>query len=485
MTLRLGNYESVIGLEVHAELATAAKIFCGCSAAFGAAPNRHTCPVCLGMPGMLPVLNRRVVEFAVRAGLATHCRIAPVSRWARKNYFYPDLCKGYQISQYELPICEAGWIDVPTENGTKRVRLTRIHMEEDTGKNIHDARSNASLVDFNRSGVPLLEIVSEPDMTHPAEAGAYLRTLRSILQYLQICDGNMEEGSFRCDANVSVRPRGATTLGTKVEIKNMNSFRAVERAIDYELERQIELIQDGGRVVQETRLYDPDRDETRSMRSKEEAHDYRYFPDPDLPPLVIPDSFVDEVRRTLPELPDARRRRFVEDLGLPEYDAEVLTARRDVADYFEAVVAAHRNAKAASNWVMGDVLRLVREHKLDDALVIERWPVAAADLGALIALIDDGTISGKIAKTVFEEMLATGAAPATIVERRGLVQVSDEGAIAAAIDQVLGANAAKVAEYRGGKEKLFGFFVGQVMKATGGKANPALVNVLLRAKLEG
>jgi aspartyl-tRNA(Asn)/glutamyl-tRNA(Gln) amidotransferase subunit B len=485
MTLRLGNYESVIGLEVHAELATAAKIFCGCSAAFGAAPNRHTCPVCLGMPGMLPVLNRRVVEFAVRAGLATHCRIAPVSRWARKNYFYPDLCKGYQISQYELPICEAGWIDVPTENGTKRVRLTRIHMEEDTGKNIHDARSNASLVDFNRSGVPLLEIVSEPDMTHPAEAGAYLRTLRSILQYLQICDGNMEEGSFRCDANVSVRPRGATTLGTKVEIKNMNSFRAVERAIAYELERQVRVLEDGGTLIQETRLWDPDREETRSMRSKESAHDYRYFPDPDLPPLVLPDSFVDEVRRTLPELPDARRRRFVEDLGLPEYDAEVLTARRDVADYFEAVVAAHRNAKAASNWVMGDVLRLVREHKLDDALVIERWPVAAADLGALIALIDDGTISGKIAKTVFEEMLATGAAPATIVERRGLVQVSDEGAIAAAIDQVLGANAAKVAEYRGGKEKLFGFFVGQVMKATGGKANPALVNVLLRAKLEG
>ncbi|MEB2284868.1 MAG: Asp-tRNA(Asn)/Glu-tRNA(Gln) amidotransferase subunit GatB [Myxococcales bacterium] len=483
--MRLGNYESVIGLEVHAELATAAKIFCGCSAAFGAAPNRHTCPVCLGMPGMLPVLNRRVVEFAVRAGLATHCRIAPVSRWARKNYFYPDLCKGYQISQYELPICEAGWIDVPTENGTKRVRLTRIHMEEDTGKNIHDARSNASLVDFNRSGVPLLEIVSEPDMTHPAEAGAYLRTLRSILQYLQICDGNMEEGSFRCDANVSVRPRGATTLGTKVEIKNMNSFRAVERAIAYELERQVRVLEDGGTLIQETRLWDPDREETRSMRSKESAHDYRYFPDPDLPPLVLPDSFVDEVRRTLPELPDARRRRFVEDLGLPEYDAEVLTARRDVADYFEAVVAAHRNAKAASNWVMGDVLRLVREHKLDDALVIERWPVAAADLGALIALIDDGTISGKIAKTVFEEMLATGAAPATIVERRGLVQVSDEGAIAAAIDQVLGANAAKVAEYRGGKEKLFGFFVGQVMKATGGKANPALVNVLLRAKLEG
>ncbi|MCC6766303.1 MAG: Asp-tRNA(Asn)/Glu-tRNA(Gln) amidotransferase subunit GatB [Deltaproteobacteria bacterium] len=485
MSLRLGNYESVIGLEVHAELLTASKIFCGCSAAFGAPPNRHTCPVCLGMPGMLPVLNRRVVEFAVRAGLATHCRIAPVSRWARKNYFYPDLCKGYQISQYELPICEAGWIDVPLEDGTKRVRLTRIHMEEDTGKNIHDAHGSASLVDFNRSGVPLLEIVSEPDMTWPAEAGAYLRTLRSILQYLQICDGNMEEGSFRCDANCSVRPRNTMALGTKIEIKNMNSFRAVERAIAYELERQVRVLEEGGTLVQETRLWDPDREETRAMRSKESAHDYRYFPDPDLPPLVVSASFVEDVRRSLPELPDARRARFVSVLGLPEYDAEVLTARRDVADYFEAVVTAHPNAKAASNWVMGDILRLVREQKLDDAPVIERWPVTAAHLGALIALIDGGTISGKIAKTVFEEMLACGDAPAAIVERTGLVQVSDEGPIVAAIDQVLAANGAKVEEYRGGKDKLFGFFVGQVMKATGGKANPGLVNALLKKKLAG
>ncbi|MCC6848163.1 MAG: Asp-tRNA(Asn)/Glu-tRNA(Gln) amidotransferase subunit GatB [Deltaproteobacteria bacterium] len=485
MSLRLGAYESVIGLEVHAELLTASKIFCGCSAAFGAPPNQHTCSVCLGMPGMLPVLNRRVVEFAVRAGLATHCRIAPVSRWARKNYFYPDLCKGYQISQYELPICEAGWIDVPLEGGAKRVRLTRIHMEEDTGKNIHDAHGGGSLVDFNRSGVPLLEIVSEPDLTWPAEAGAYLRTLRSILQYLQICDGNMEEGSFRCDANCSVRPRGATALGTKVEIKNMNSFRAVERAIAYELERQVRVLEEGGTLVQETRLWDPDREETRPMRSKESAHDYRYFPDPDLPPLALPASFVEDVRRTLPELPDARRARFVSALGLPDYDAEVLTARRDLADYFEAVVAAHPNAKAASNWVMGDILRLVREQRLDDAPTITRWPVTAAHLGALIALIDGGTISGKIAKTVFEDMLGSGDAPAEIVERRGLVQVSDEGPIVAAIDRVLAANATKVEEYRGGKDKLFGFFVGQVMKATGGKANPGLVNDLLKRKLAG
>ena len=482
-TLRLGNYESVIGLEVHAEMLTASKIFCGCSASFGAPPNQHTCPVCIGMPGMLPVLNRRVVEFAVRAGLATHCTIAPVSRWARKNYFYPDLCKGYQISQYELPICEAGYVDITVDGVAKRVRLTRIHMEEDTGKNIHDGHGSGSLIDFNRSGVPLLEIVSEPDMTWPAEAGAYLRTLRSIIQYLQICDGNMEEGSFRCDANVSVRPKGTTPLGTKVEIKNMNSFRAVERAIAYELERHVRVLEDGGTLVQETRLWDPDREETRTMRSKESAHDYRYFPDPDLPPLVLSDDFVEAIRDTLPALPEERRRRLVTAHGLPEYDAEVLTARRDVADYFDAVVAAHPNAKAASNWIMGDILRLVREQKLDSTPVIERWPVSAVALAELIALIDGGTISGKIAKTVFEEMVESGDQPGAIVDRRGLTQVSDEGPIVAAIDQVLAANTAKVEEYRSGKDKLFGFFVGQVMKATGGKANPGLVNKLLLEKL--
>jgi len=481
----LGPYEAVIGLEVHAELLTQSKIFCGCSAKFGAPPNHHTCPVCLGMPGVLPVLNRRVVEYAVRAGLATHCRIAPHSRWARKNYFYPDLAKGYQISQYELPICEAGHVDITVDGTAKRVRLTRIHMEEDTGKNIHDAHGDSSLVDFNRSGVPLLEIVSEPDMSSPAEAGAYLRALRTLVQYLGICDGNMEEGSFRCDANVSVRLRGASVLGVKAEVKNMNSFRAVEKAIAYELRRHVRVLEEGGTLVQETRLWDADREETRTMRSKESAHDYRYFPDPDLPPLVVDDAFVAEVRRTLPELPDARRARFVEALGLPPYDAEVLTARRDVADFFEAVVAAHGNAKAASNWVMGDVLRLIRERKLDDALTITDWPVAAAHLGALIALIDQGAISGKIAKTVFDEMVATGAAPGEIVAAKGLQQVSDEGPIVAAIDAVIAANAAKVADFRAGKDKLLGFFVGQVMKATGGKANPQLVNRLLAEKLKG
>jgi aspartyl-tRNA(Asn)/glutamyl-tRNA(Gln) amidotransferase subunit B len=484
--LDLGPYEGVIGLEVHAELLTASKIFCGCSAAFGAPPNRNTCPVCLGMPGVLPVLNRRVVELAVLAGLATHCRIARRSRWARKNYFYPDLPKGYQISQYELPICEGGRLDVPLAGGTvKGVRLTRIHMEEDTGKNIHDAHGDASLVDFNRSGVPLLEIVSEPDLATPEEAGAYLRTLRTLVRYLEICDGNMEEGSFRCDANVSVRPRGAAALGVKVEIKNMNSFRAVERALAYELRRQARALAEGEALVQETRLWDAEREETRAMRSKELAHDYRYFPDPDLPPLVVSDELIEAARRRLPELPDARRARLVRDHALPPYDAEVLTARRDVADYFEAVVRAHPNAKAASNWVMGEILRLVRERKLDDALVITDWPVAPARLGALLALVDDGTISGKIAKTVFEEMVASGAAPDAIVAARGLTQVSDEGAILAAVERVLAAHADKVAEYRAGKEKLLGFFVGQVMKATGGKANPALVNRLLGERLSG
>ncbi|MEO8602192.1 MAG: Asp-tRNA(Asn)/Glu-tRNA(Gln) amidotransferase subunit GatB [bacterium] len=477
------DYEAVIGLEVHAELQTQSKIFCGCSAKFGAAPNENTCPLCLGMPGVLPVLNRRVVEFAIKAGLATHCEIAPLSRWARKNYFYPDLPKGYQISQYELPICLAGRIDIVVDGQPKTVRLTRIHMEEDTGKNIHDQHGNASLVDYNRCGVPLLEIVSEPDIRSAAEASAYLRKLRAILQYLEVSDGNMEEGSFRCDANISVRPRGQAEFGTRAEVKNMNSFRAVENAIEHEIERQIDLVSHGERVIQETRLWDPDREETRSMRSKESAHDYRYFPDPDLLPLLVSREWVDEVRAALPELPDARRQRFVTEYGLPPYDAEVLTARKDVADYFETAVRAHPNAKTLSNWVMGDVLRLVRERKLDDALVIREWPVLPSALAGMVKLIDDDTISGKIAKTVFEQMVTTGKAADAIVAEQGLSQVTDSGAIDAAIAAALAANAAKVAEYRAGKDKLFGFFVGQVMKATDGKANPAKVNDILKAKL--
>ncbi len=477
------SYEAVIGLEVHAELLTESKVFCGCSAAFGAPANENTCPVCLALPGALPVLNRRAVEFAIRAGLALGCAVQPRSRWARKNYFYPDLPKGYQISQYELPICLGGAVDIETEAGRKRVALTRIHMEEDTGKNIHDAHGDSSLVDYNRCGVPLLEIVSEPEMNSPAEAGAYLRKLRAILQFLQICDGNMEEGSFRCDANVSIRPRGSTELGTKVEIKNMNSFRAVERAVEHEIARQTEVLEDGGSLVQETRLWDPDRSETRSMRSKESAHDYRYFPEPDLLPLSVDDAWVERVRAELPELPDERRQRFESELGLSAYDAEVLTMRRDLADYFESAVAVHANAKAVGNWVMGDVLRVVNERKLDAHLVIEAWPVAAEALAELVRLIDDGTISGKIAKQVFTAMVDSGKGAAEIVREEGLEQISDDGPVVAAVEAVLARDADKVAEFRAGKEKMFGYFVGQVMKATQGKANPQRVNEILREKL--
>jgi aspartyl-tRNA(Asn)/glutamyl-tRNA(Gln) amidotransferase subunit B len=477
------DYEAVIGLEVHAELLTESKVFCGCSAKFGAPPNQNTCPVCLAMPGALPVLNRRAVEFALRAGLAAHCTIAHQSRWARKNYFYPDLPKGYQISQYELPICLGGVINIETDAGPKAVHLTRIHMEEDTGKNIHDAHGDASLVDFNRCGVPLLEIVSEPDLRSAAEAGAYLRKLRALLQYLEICDGNMEEGSFRCDANVSIRRPGTTEFGTKVEIKNMNSFRNVERAIDHEVARQAAVLDEGGRLVQETRLWDPDREVTRSMRSKEFAHDYRYFPEPDLLPLIVGDEWIEAVRRALPELPDARRQRFIAEYGLPLYDADVLTMRKDVADYYEEAARRHPNPKALSNWVMGDLLRIIKERKLDTMLVIHDWPVAPERLAALVELIDAGEISGKIAKAVFEEMVNTGKTPVDIVAEQGLTQISDDAPIVAAIDRVLAANQAKVDEYRSGKEKLFGFFVGQVMKDTQGKANPQKLNELLKAKL--
>jgi aspartyl-tRNA(Asn)/glutamyl-tRNA(Gln) amidotransferase subunit B len=362
------TYETVIGLEIHAHLLTESKIFCGCSTRFGGEPNANACPVCMGFPGVLPVLNQKVVEFAVRAGLATQCEIARASRWARKNYFYPDLPKGYQISQYELPLCRNGTIEIEASGSRKKIRLTRIHMEEDAGKNIHDLPGDFSLVDLNRAGVPLLEIVSEPDLRSAEEATAYLKNLRAILQYLEICDGNMEEGSFRCDANISVRPAGARELGTKVEIKNMNSFKAVEKALASEIERQIETLSEGGRLVQETRLWDAEREETRSMRSKEYAHDYRYFPEPDLLPLSIDENWIEEIRAALPELPDARKARFISEYGLPLYDAELLTARRDVADYFEAAVEIHSNPKAISNWMMGDLFRVIKERKLDDAL---------------------------------------------------------------------------------------------------------------------
>ena len=481
----MSTMETVIGLEVHAELLTSSKIFCRCSAAFGGPPNTNVCPVCLGMPGVLPVLNREAVELALRMAVAVGCTVHPRSRFARKNYFYPDLPKGYQISMYELPLCTGGHLDVLVDGQAKRVGLTRIHMEEDTGKNIHDAHGDASLVDFNRSGVPLLEIVSEPDMRSVAEAGAYLRTLRSILQYLEICDGNMEEGSFRCDANVSVRPAGTTALGTKVEIKNMNSFRAVEKAIAYEIERQSDALARGERLVQETRLWDAEREETRSMRSKEHAHDYRYFPEPDLLPLVVERAWVDEIRATLPELPAARRERFVRDHQLSPYDADVLTQRKDVADYFEAGVAAGAAPKEMANWVMTELLRVVRDEKLDRALVIRNWPVTAAQLAGLAKLVDAGTINRNTAKGLIPRLRGTDRDPAELVAAEGLAQVSDRGALDAAVEDVIARHPAQVAEFHAGKERVLGFLVGQVMKATGGKANPQVVGELLRKALAG
>ena len=478
------TYEPVIGLEVHAQLLTQSKIFCGCSTQFGGEPNQNTCPVCAGLPGVLPVLNKRVVEFAIKAGLATHCAIANSSILARKNYFYPDLPKGYQISQYELPICTAGYIDIEIDGTLKRIRLTRIHMEEDAGKTIHDARGAASLVDLNRAGVPLLEIVSEPDMRSPQEAGAYLRTLRQILQYLSICDGNMEEGSFRCDANVSVRPQGSEALGTKIEIKNLNSFKAVEKAIGFEIERQSDTLSEGGKLVQETRLWDEHREQTRSMRSKESAHDYRYFPDPDLLPIIIDESWITEIRAGLPELPNARKARFAAGYGLTPYDAELLSSRRDVADYFETALAVHPNPKALGNWIIGDLFRVLKERRLDEHLYITNWPVSPQYLAQMVQLIDEDKISGKIGKTVFEALLGSSLSPHEIISEKNLEQVSDDASIAATVEQVIAANMKQVAQYQSGNEKVFGFLVGQVMKATQGKAKPQKVNETLRRRLE-
>jgi len=474
------EFEPVIGLEVHAQLKTGTKIFCGCSTEFGAPPNTHVCPVCLGMPGVLPVLNRKVVEFTMRTALAVDCTITRESRFARKNYFYPDLPKGYQISQYELPIAKGGYIDIDVGDQTRRIGITRIHMEEDAGKLVHDPHRPYSRVDLNRAGVPLMEIVSEPDLRSPEEAGAYLRQLRSIVRYLDVSDGNMEEGSFRCDANVSIRPRGQEAFGTRAEIKNLNSFKAVEKALEYEISRQIDMVEFGEAVVQETRLWDPDKGKTHSMRGKEEAHDYRYFPDPDLLPLVIDDAWIDRVRQSLPELPGAKKERFIREYALPPYDAEVLTGSRALADYFEACVRMFPKPKPVSNWIMGSLLRLLNA----DGISIAASPVSADHLAQLLQLIDQGTISGKIAKTVFDDMAQTGRAPEAIVREKGLVQVSDTGAIEAAVDTVLAAHPEETAAYKTGKTKLMGFFVGQVMKETRGKANPKRVNDVLRERLK-
>jgi len=474
------EYETVIGLEVHAQLLTASKIFCGCSATFGAEPNTHSCPVCTGMPGSLPVLNRKAVEFAIKLALATDSHVASFSLFARKNYFYPDLPKGYQISQYELPLSTEGYLEIPVaEGGMKRVGITRIHMEEDAGKLFHDEAKPFSYVDFNRTGVPLLEIVSEPDLSTPEQAADYLRQLRTILQYLEICDGNMEEGSFRCDANVSIRPAGAEKLGTRTEVKNMNSFRHVERALTYEIERQKKVLEGGREVIQETRLWDPAKGVTEAMRGKEEAHDYRYFPDPDLVPLTISLQWVEEIRKGLPELPLQRKGRFVKEYRIPEYDAGVITASKALADYYEECVRLFPEPKQVSNWIMGDLLRLLKEGEKE----AESSPLSPKQLAAMLGLIKDGTISGKIAKTIFEEMYKTGKGAKEIVEEQGLVQITDEAAVAQAVAEVLQDHPKEIEEYKNGKAKLFGFFVGQVMKATQGKANPQLVNEILKKKL--
>jgi aspartyl-tRNA(Asn)/glutamyl-tRNA(Gln) amidotransferase subunit B len=474
------EFESVIGLEVHAQLKTETKIFCRCSTKFGAPPNTHTCPVCLGMPGVLPVLNKKVVEYTLRMAMATHCEILHESRFARKNYFYPDLPKGYQISQYELPIAQHGFIDIEVNGNTHRIGITRIHMEEDAGKLGHDPDRPISMIDFNRTGIPLIEIVSEPDIRSPEAAGAYLRQLRSIVRYLGICDGNLEEGSFRCDANVSIRPEGEKTFGTRTELKNLNSFRHVEKALQFEINRQREIILDGGEVTQETRLWDPDKNVTTAMRSKEEAHDYRYFPDPDLLPLVVDNDWIEAVRKSLPELPDEKKKRFIAQYGLPAYDAGILTSDRDLAQYFEKCLESFNQPKSVSNWIMGSLLGLLNA----EGKSIEQSPISAPDLARLLRLINDGTISGKIAKSVFDEMARSGKPPRQIIEEKGLVQISDSNAIEEIISKVLSGNPAEVEAFRNGKTKLMGFFVGQVMKETRGKANPAMVNEILKKMLD-
>jgi len=477
------TFEPVIGLEIHAQLLTATKIFCGCSAAFGASPNTHVCPVCLGLPGALPVLNRRAVDFAIRAALAFGCTVHETSIFARKNYFYPDLPKGYQISQYDRPLATGGHVDIATKAGSRRVGLTRIHLEEDAGKSLHEGfpdSARKSYIDLNRSGVPLIEIVTEPDLRSAADAATFFSSLRATLVWLGVNDGNMEEGSLRCDANVSVRPVGQEQLGTKAEVKNLNSFRFLQKALEYEIDRQIDVLSSGGRVIQETRLFDSATGATESMRSKEEAHDYRYFPEPDLPPVVVDAARLDEVRRSMPELPDARRKRFEEQYALSAYDATQLTESRALADYFEKTVRAGANAKLAGNWIMGELARAMNERGTG----IDAAPIPAEQLASLVALVEKGTISGSIAKGVFEKMLASGRSAGDIVATEGLTQISDEGEILNLIAQVVSANADAVAQYRAGKTATFGFLVGQVMKATGGKANPKRVNELLRRALE-
>ncbi|QHW33131.1 Asp-tRNA(Asn)/Glu-tRNA(Gln) amidotransferase subunit GatB [Paenibacillus rhizovicinus] len=473
------KYETVVGLEVHVELHTKSKIFCGCSTSFGAPPNSHTCPVCLGHPGVLPVLNRQAIEYAMKAAMALNCQIADISKFDRKNYFYPDSPKAYQISQFDKPVGEHGWIDIEVNGQTKRIGITRLHLEEDAGKLTHIDGGFGSLVDFNRVGTPLIEIVSEPDIRTPEEAKAYLEKLKAIMLYCDVSDVKMEEGSLRCDANISIRPYGQEQFGTRAELKNMNSFRGVQRGLEYEEMRQADVLDSGGKVVQETRRWDETQGKTFSMRSKEEAHDYRYFPDPDLVQIHIDDEWKARVLASIPELPDARKARYTAEFGLPSYDAEVITASKKLADFFEESLQYTNDAKAVSNWIMGDLLGYLNAGSLE----LEDIKLTGQGLGEMIGLMEKGIISSKIAKTVFKEMLETGKRPQQIVEEQGLVQISDEGAIAEVVDRIVSANPQSVEDFKAGKEKAIGFLVGQVMKETKGKANPALVNKLLLARL--
>ncbi|TJY38526.1 Asp-tRNA(Asn)/Glu-tRNA(Gln) amidotransferase subunit GatB [Cohnella pontilimi] len=476
----LTKYETVVGLEVHVELHTKSKIFCGCSTSFGAPPNTHTCPICLGHPGVLPVLNRQAVEYAMKAAMAINCEIAEWCKFDRKNYFYPDSPKAYQISQYDQPIGQNGWIDIEVNGVTKRIGITRLHLEEDAGKLTHIEGGLGSLVDFNRVGTPLLEIVSEPDIRSPEEAKAYLEKLKAIMQYCDVSDVKMEQGSLRCDANISMRPYGQEKFGIRAELKNMNSFRGVQRGLEYEQVRQAEILEDGGTVVQETRRWDEGQGKTFSMRGKEEAHDYRYFPDPDLVRIHIDDEWKARVRASIPELPDARQARYVSQYGLPSYDAGILTASIKVADLFEDSLRYTGDAKASANWIMGELLAYLNANSLE----LEDVKITGQGLGEMIALIEKGTISTKIAKTVFKAMMESGKSPQQIVEEQGLVQISDEGAILAVVDAVIAANPQSVEDFRNGKDKAIGFLVGQIMKETKGKANPGLVNKLLTDRLK-
>ena len=477
------KYEAVIGLEIHCELKTKTKIFCGCATGFGAEQNTHVCPVCLGLPGVLPTVNKRVVEFGIKAGLATNCTINKYSKFDRKNYYYPDLPKNWQTSQYDLPIAEHGWVDIDVDGEKKRIRLTRIHMEEDAGKLVHSGTtikdSATSNVDYNRTGVPLLEIVSEPDLRSAEEARAYMEKIKAIMEYIDVSNCRMEEGNLRADINVSLRPAGTEELGTRTEMKNINSFKNLEDAINYEIERQQEVLEDGGHIVQETRTFDPARGITLSMRSKENAHDYRYMPEPDLPPIVTSEETIEKYRSELPELPDARRARLEKEYGLSDYDAGIITSSRAMAEYFDAVVATGADPKLAANWIMGDLAKNLNEDGID----ITKSPVSAERLGKMIGLIKKDTISGKIAKKVFKEMWTNEDDPEKIVKDKGLVQITDTGAIEAAVDAAIAANPKAVAEYKGGKKKAIGALVGQVMKATRGKANPQMVNKMLAEKL--